>query len=108
MRLVARRCQGFACGGGYTTATTATALLTKRCGRSSAAELHEPEAAATLRSKADQSIVDRAYWVSTVSSRGPSSSRAGPRTTVRPDLGRRRRPGVAALMRALNGSNYLQ
>jgi YVTN family beta-propeller protein len=61
----------FACGGGYTNGYVCDRGLDRAMQRASAAELRDPDAASALWAKADKMIVDRAYWVPTVSSHAP-------------------------------------
>jgi peptide/nickel transport system substrate-binding protein len=61
----------FACGGGYTNGYVCDRDLDRAMRRASAAELRDPEQASALWARADQMIVDRAYWVPTVSSHAP-------------------------------------
>ncbi|HEX4344450.1 MAG TPA: ABC transporter substrate-binding protein, partial [Solirubrobacteraceae bacterium] len=61
----------FGCGGNYTNGYVCDAGLDDTMRRASAAELRAPDAAAGLWEKADRTIVDRAYWVPTVSSHAP-------------------------------------
>ncbi|HEY1478489.1 MAG TPA: ABC transporter substrate-binding protein [Gaiellales bacterium] len=61
----------FSCGGGYTNGYVCDPALDHAMRRASTAEVRDPEAASALWAKADQMIVDRAYWVPTVSSHAP-------------------------------------
>jgi peptide/nickel transport system substrate-binding protein len=61
----------FACGGGYTNGYVCDPGLDRMMRRASAAELRDPDTASALWAEVDRRIVDRAYWVPTVSSHAP-------------------------------------
>ena len=61
----------FGCHGGYTNGYVCDQELDRKMRRAASAQLRDPRAAARLWAEVDRMIVDRAYWVPTVTSHPP-------------------------------------
>ena len=88
----------FGCHGGYTNGYVCDQELDRKMRRAASAQLRDPRAAARLWAEVDRMIVDRAYWVPD-RHLAPAGARleTAPQLSVQPNLGLRRRPGLAAL-----------